>query len=639
MSLASGNSIRSRLTTCLGVLLAAIALQTVSGLILQWRQHALSVQQGAMTQVTADQMLGDMKHDGIQGDIFRLRDALAAGDTVKRDATLKDLSDDIGVINAMYGYVFAQSYPAALQAQVNATVAPQHDYVMHARTVSAALVNHTADAPQALNDFTASFDRFEHVQEVLAEAIKAERDAETASAALTYRLSWVLALLAVASAGAAVWWVVRIVEARVMGPLGYLHGELQRMAGGDFSVKIKGDINGDEIEQMSAIACRMRLLALDGQRAEREASATVQALSVALGHLADSDLEYAIEEVFADNYEALRGDFNGAMGALRVAIGKVRVGATALSTSIGEISKAAEDLAMRNEQQAATLEETAAATNQAYESVRGTAEDAATVRKAIAAAQADANDGGAVVGQATQAMAAIERSAQEIGQIIGVIDGIAFQTNLLALNAGVEAARAGDAGKGFAVVANEVRALAQRSADAAKDIKGLITTSSQQVSQGVSLVGATGEMLIRIGGQIDQVTGLVNGIATSAADQAENLEMINTAMRQLDSVTQQNAAMVEETNASARNLTGEATELTRLVKQFRTREPGRTAHVERPGLVRKASLTQPGDDALTRALAEFQDARPASVVAMPAPRPAPVVQGALAVKADDWSEF
>ena len=201
--------------------------------------------------------------------------------------------------------------------------------------------------------------------------------------------------------------------------------------------------------------------------------------------------------------------------------------------------------------------------------MRRTAEGAGQAREVVSQAKADAQQSSGIVHDAVTAMGGIEQSSRAIGQIIGVIDEIAFQTNLLALNAGVEAARAGDAGRGFAVVASEVRALAQRSAGAAREIKGLISESEAQVSKGVALVGATGEALNRIAGQVAAINGVVSDIAASAHEQATGLHQVNTAVGQMDHVTQQNAAMVEQSTAASHGLTQESLELARLIARFR----------------------------------------------------------------------
>jgi methyl-accepting chemotaxis protein len=236
--------------------------------------------------------------------------------------------------------------------------------------------------------------------------------------------------------------------------------------------------------------------------------------------------------------------------------------------------------------------------------VSETAAGAVAVQKAVTAARGEATDGGEVVERAIEAMALIEASAKEIGQIIAVIDGIAFQTNLLALNAGVEAARAGEAGRGFAVVATEVRALAQRSADAAQSIKELITTSGVQVGAGVALVGQTGEKLGGIVRRIAEINGLIDGIAGSASRQAENLVDVNEAMGDMERMTQQNAAMVEQSSAATRSLSNEAGLLTELVRTFRTRDQaGRPAMASQPMHMRRTSVGEIEPPAMRLALA------------------------------------
>ena len=302
--------------------------------------------------------------------------------------------------------------------------------------------------------------------------------------------------------------------------------------------------------------------------AAREQSTVVETVAVGLSKLSDGDLTFRITQDFPGEYAKLKSDFNDAMDKLEAAMKVIVSNAEGMLSGSGEISQAADDLSRRTEQQAATLEETAAALDEITATVRRTAEGAGQANTAVVAARSDAERSGEVVRQAVSAMNEIEASAGQISQIIGVIDEIAFQTNLLALNAGVEAARAGDAGKGFAVVASEVRALAQRSAEAAKEIKGLISTSSRQVGEGVELVGQTGEALQRIVVQVAEITSLVSEIAASAQEQSTGLSQVNTAVNQMDQTTQQNAAMVEQSTAASHALAKEAEDLSRLVGRF-----------------------------------------------------------------------
>jgi methyl-accepting chemotaxis protein len=245
---------------------------------------------------------------------------------------------------------------------------------------------------------------------------------------------------------------------------------------------------------------------------------------------------------------------------------------SAIHGGAAEITEAADDLSGRTERQAASLEEAVAALDEITSTVRLTAEGATRARKVVQRARSAADASGSIVDQAVEAMGAIEKSSAQIGQIIGVIDEIAFQTNLLALNAGVEAARAGEAGRGFAVVAQEVRALAQRSADAAREIKTLISASTAEVGQGVEYVGKAGEALRAIADEVDQIDNLVGEMAASTQEQARGLAEVNTTMNQMDQVTQRNAAMVEETTAASHALAQEATRLAQRMGELRIGE-------------------------------------------------------------------
>ena len=327
-------------------------------------------------------------------------------------------------------------------------------------------------------------------------------------------------------------------------------------------------------------------LALEEQR-RRDAQnqgAIVAALGEALARVARGDLTARVDGEVSAEFQALQSDFNNALGMLEEAMGQVAGATEGIRLGADEIGLAADDLSRRTEQQAASLEETAAALDQITATVRTTASGAKQASTVIAAAKADAEKSGTVVSDAVTAMGQIETSSREIGKILGVIDEIAFQTNLLALNAGVEAARAGDAGRGFAVVAQEVRALAQRSADAAKEIEGLISTSTRQVEAGVTLVGETGAVLRGIVGKVAEIDDLVTGIAASAQEQSTGLHQVNIAVNQMDQVTQQNAAMVEQTTAATHSLKGQSAELGRLLGGFTLSSSGRKAPAPAPAV-------------------------------------------------------
>ena len=296
----------------------------------------------------------------------------------------------------------------------------------------------------------------------------------------------------------------------------------------------------------------------------------VGVLGQALQKLADGDLDQHIDTKFPDNLYQLKVNFNGSVNQLGEALRSVGNNASAIAAGAEEIRTAADDLARRTEQQAASVEETAAALEEITTTVADSSRRADEAGHLVAKTRDNAEKSGMVVKEAIIAMGAIESSSREISNIIGVIDDIAFQTNLLALNAGVEAARAGDAGKGFAVVAQEVRELAQRSAKAAKEIKALITNSGEQVKQGVSLVGKTGTALEEIVVQVQEINRNVTAIVEASREQSVGLKEINTAVNTMDQGTQQNAAMVEESNAASHGLAREAESLNQLLAQFKT---------------------------------------------------------------------
>jgi methyl-accepting chemotaxis protein len=435
---------------------------------------------------------------------------------------------------------------------------------------------------------------------------------------------WIYIALAMAAifCVAAGYVLVRAISA----PLTNMTEAMGELARGNLNAHVPHADQMDEIGKLAEAMTTFKnqLAAAEEAKAE-QTQVIVSSIGAGLDHLAKGDLTHRVTSELTGAFAKLKEDFNVAMERLQETMKNVLGSTHQITNNANEISTAADDLSRRTEQQAASLEETAAALEEITATVKKTATNAKEASHSVAGAKDAAESGGRVVETAVKAMDSIAQSSKQITDIIGVIDEIAFQTNLLALNAGVEAARAGEAGKGFAVVASEVRALAQRSSEAAKQIKALINTSSEHVGNGVKYVGETGAALKRIVDQVLQINALVSEMAQAAEQQSTGIEQVNTAVGQMDQVTQQNAAMVEESTAASRNLAGETKVLAELVGFFSVGEASHAAAAPRT-----VARQTPAPSPVKRPVA-----KPAvKVAAAGGGKPAAAPAGD-----DDWTEF
>jgi methyl-accepting chemotaxis protein len=531
---------------------------------------------------------------GVHGKLYLLMTNHAAAPTTDSTADLQKLMTDVDAIKAELVKVKTQM-PKAKQARFDSIIKDLTDYRGGIEVVGSMLGIDFNTAAAFVAPFEVQYDRMTQsldaaTSEVEAEA-KQHAKASASQAAMTGNIvlfGTLLTLLAVAGIAAA---SILGVRKAIKG----IAGATEALAGGDNRLDLESLARGDELGAIvtSLNVFRDNQLRMVGMRGDQDAmqareletrtmverergeaqaaqSAVVGSLADGLSRLSVGDLTHRLDIPFPAEYESLRADFNAAVDKLRDVMQVIVSTTGQIGSGTEEIAGAADDLSRRSEQQAAALEQTAAALDEITATVKKSAEGAGHAQAVVQTAKSGAASGGDIVRQAIQAMGEIERSSTQISQIIGVIDEIAFQTNLLALNAGVEAARAGDSGRGFAVVASEVRALAHRSAQAAKEIKALISASSTHVGAGVQLVGRTGEALAALVSQVEQIDGLVGAIAASAKEQAVGLNEINAAVNRMDQVTQQNAAMAEESTAATHALKSDAVELGRLMGEFRT---------------------------------------------------------------------
>jgi methyl-accepting chemotaxis protein len=526
----------------------------------------------------------------------------------------------------------------------------QNDMVQLGLTVSpkAALIQANDDA--VVKNRAQMISAMETLTQRALDRLSVERDAYAAARQRNDALMITGAVAGILIGVLAAMWLI---ATQIRRPLKTIISTMRQVAEGQLDVDIPFVSKCDEVGDMARAVQVFKQNAVErarleteavanraGAEAERERAAAerakvaaeqaevVRRLGDGLKDLAGGDLIVRLGEGFSPTYAQIRDDFNEAIDKLKTTILTVVESAGAIKTGAQEISTASDDLSLRTGQQAARLEETAATLSEVTATVKKSAEGASHARQLVTAADADAKKSAVVVRQAVEAMSTIAESSQQIGQIIGVIDEIAFQTNLLALNAGVEAARAGEAGRGFAVVASEVRALAQRSADAAKEIKALIFDAAGQVDVGVKLVAETGRSLERIMAQVTEVNVVVSGIAAGAQEQSTALQEVNGTIEQMNLVMQQDAAMVEQSTAAGHSLSEESSKLAQLVGRFLVGRPA-SKEALRDELMAAAPHAFREHDKAPRAAAPTTTARPT-------PPRAKVASGA---PAGDWTKF
>jgi methyl-accepting chemotaxis protein len=519
-------------------------------------------------------MTADMMHDALRADVLAALTSLSPGSGLSMADVKAGMKEHTETFRAQLSHEGELDVSDEIRAALADVQQPLNEYIAAAERLVALAETDPANAMAGLTGFMKQFEALEGAMGKVTDVMATDAMASITSANANADLARIMIAIVVAAGLLIAGLLAFGIGALFIKPVKKITDAMTRLAGGDESIEAPYVGRGDEIGAMGGALAAFKQAAVDHREAQKilqvkNEAVVNESFGAGVSRLAAGDLTYRLEQDVPEAYEQLKRNFNAAMDKLQAAMRGINDNTGGVKTAASEISHAADDLSRRTEQQAASLEETAAALDEITATVRKTADGARQANTVVAEAKTEAERSGEVVRNAVAAMGEIETSSRQIAQIIGVIDEIAFQTNLLALNAGVEAARAGEAGRGFAVVASEVRALAQRSSDAAKEIKTLINASSQQVESGVELVNKTGGALQKIVTKVAEISSLVSEISASTQEQSSGLAQVNTAVNQMDQVTQQNAAMVEESTAASHSLAGEADALTAMVSKFK----------------------------------------------------------------------
>ncbi|WP_417714070.1 methyl-accepting chemotaxis protein [Pseudophaeobacter arcticus] len=552
------------------VCLASLAIYSL------WQSELELERQISVTDAVRQELTADLKHEAIEGLV--VNSLLEGGPHSNADqAALKaELAEEAEVLLASLENLKATELHPDIMALIAAAMPLTEAYIASAQDLQAQGFRDRAAALAVLPSFLQEFAALKQALTPLGQNIE-ELSNKTAAAARAHDMAMLYSLLGISGLTIlVVLYNARKTTLTITRPIERLRMALKDVAKGDFELRISERMRPDDFGEIAhdidLISERVVLTLAEQDARRAEGERVIARLGNGLQNLSKGNFSDRIGEVFDDDYEPLRVDYNETVDNLNELISRVVLASKGIQGRSSEIQVASEDLSTRTASQAATLEETAAALEQMAMSVNTAAQNTKEVEQAVVTARSDVEHSGRVVEGAIAAMNEIEASSSRISQIIGVIDDIAFQTNLLALNAGVEAARAGEVGRGFAVVASEVRGLAQRSSEAAKEIKILIGTSSGHVQDGVQQVDGAGKALEAVVQQVAHISELVSGISAVSANQATGINEVNIGMSQLDQVTQQNATMVDESSAAIQSLNGEARGLNELVGQFVLRE-------------------------------------------------------------------
>ena len=621
--------ISHRLLLAFGLLLAIMGTMGAFALKQIGEVNALTEELNGNS-LPASQALGDL-HAYVSQYRIHQADTVKAAGTAAWDRQVKVLRNSGAVIDEVLAdYAKHVKRPETLQALKGVRESWQ-SYVQQNEAMLNLAQSDKAGAldmfdGEGLDSFYAIEDQLLNLIELNSSTAKAAAEEGQAIYANARHVMFVAAIAGVLSAIALMLYLMR----SIARPVKQLSESVRSLIDGDIDVVIPGSKRGDELGSLArALENFQQLVATDQQRAHeeqeraRELQHTIDAIGNGLAELAKGNLVHRVPEA-RGSLAQLHEHFNVAVSRLGDTMGRIIDGCQSIRIGTNEIATATSDLAERTEKQASSLADTSRTLNEFTSVVHVTAENARQTSSRLGVARETADRVEGIAHQAVDAMRSIETTSRQMSEIIGTIDGIAFQTNLLALNAGVEAARAGEAGKGFAVVATEVRALAQRSADAAKDIRTLIDRSSRQVGDGVALVESSGEALRQIVGEVVTVSNLVDEIAGAAEKQADGISEISTMVAGMDSFTQQNAAMVEESSAGSRNLSEETQLLMAQMAAFRIKE-------SRSGNDNAGNAFRNGNDLSHQPVA--------AAPARPVPAAAPAFVGNAALDMDDWSDF